>query len=462
MHKDAENNHPLTKFDEYLEKVYAEEEIRTKFKKYIILMLIAMGMSIFYMIYDSLQIFQTIISKNDRLTIWEYELLYTITHLIPIFATPFYGIFTDLYSVRNTYLLCFCAVLFGHLVFTIGLNYGSFFIMFLGRISIGCGYPITATSYAYLSKWFIKIKDVYAFSILSFAARIGSFVVSYLIPTNYVDSHKILIYPLMIPTISLLIFFIGVYVLYYFDVIIDRKIDMEKQDIIISRPKNGINNSLNFDQSEKAGQFFQVFGKNNFNLFERSYWMLVLASGIIFLTIFTFFNRLTDLLIVRYNFNEEKALKISGFSYIITAVFTPIFGVLVTMFEKRVKFLLIATVFNIIAHFFFTFFIIENHLIILYTAIFLKSLAFACIPTAHYSSFVILVPQNRIGRAYGFNSMVESISVTCGFLLSALLVQDNMVGDIINKDKYVKIDFICFVLSIFSFFVYITLKKLKV
>ena len=459
--EEEEKNHPLTKFEEFLEKVNSEEEIRTPFRKNIVILLIALGMSIFYMIYDSLQIFQRIISKNEEFTISEYELLYTVTHLIPIFATPFYGIFTDLYSVRNTYLLCFIATLIGHLIFTISINYRSILGMFIGRICIGCGYPITATSYAYLSKWFIRIKDVYAFSFLPFASRIGSFTVTYLIPTYYLFSNRILIYPLLIPTIVLLIFFIAVYILYYIDVLIDRKINSENQRIIIKRPQNSIYSSLNFDQSEKIGQFFQVFGPKNFNLFERSFWMLVLASGIMFLTIFTFFNRLTDFLIVRYDFEEEKALNISGISYLATAIFTLIFGILITIFEKRIKFLIMAASFNIISHFIFTFFILKNNLLVVYTAIFLKSLAFACVPTAHYSSFVILVPQNRIGRAYGFNSMVEYISIALGFLISALLVQDD-VGELVNKDKYVKIDFICFVLSIFSFCVFLKLKKLKI
>ena len=57
--------------------------------------------------------------------------------------------------------------------------------------------------------------------------------------------------------------------------------------------------------------------------------------------------------------------------------------------------------------------------------------------------------------------MVEYISIALGFLISALLVQDD-VGELVNKDKYVKIDFICFVLSIFSFCVFLKLKKLKI
>ncbi len=455
-----ELDHPLTIFDEFLNKVNSEEEIRTKGKKNLILVLIALGLSIFYMIYDSLQIYQIVITKNEHFSFIQYELLYTITHLIPIFATPFYGIFTDLYSVRNTYLLCFSAILFGHLIFTLGMTFHSFIIMLLGRIFIGSGYPITATSYAFLSKWFIKIKDAYAFSFLSFASRLGSFTASYIIPTNYVSGKKLMVYPLMIPTIILLLFFIAVLTLYYYDYVIDQKIYRERKDIIIRRPQSSLFSSLNFDQTEKIGQFFQVFSFKNFNLFERSYWMLVFSSGMIFLTIFTFFNRLTDFLISRYDFCEEDALNISGFSYLISAIFIPFFGFLIRRFEKRIKFLLLATSFNLISHFIFCFYLTHKDNIIIYLAIFLKSIAFSCISTAHYSSFVIIVPSNRIGRAYGFNSMVEYISVTIGFFITAILIQDN--GSVVNKDKYVKIDFISFVLSILSFIFYINLQKLKI
>ena len=109
--KNDDQINSISIFEEFLKKVNSEVDIRTKFKKNTILILIATGMSIFYMIYDSLQIFQRSFSKNTNFTRFEYELLYTITHLIPIFASPFYGIFTDLYSVRNTYLLCFSSYL---------------------------------------------------------------------------------------------------------------------------------------------------------------------------------------------------------------------------------------------------------------------------------------------------------------------------------------------------------------
>ena len=445
-------------YDEFLKQVKSEEDVRTTETKRVILTLIALGMAIFYMIYDSLQIFQTLLSKNNQLTITEYEILYTVTHLIPIFANPFYGIFTDLYSVRNTYLLCFSFTLVGHLVFTIGLYYRFFFIMFLGRIFVGCGYPVTASSYAFLTKWFIKIKDAYAFSILSFAARIGSFFVVYVIPTNYAFNHsqENIAYPMLIPTMILLLYFFAIYILYYYDVLIDREIVKERERIRIRRPRTSIYSSLDFDQSEKVGQFFQIFGLNNLNLFERSYWMLVAATGMILLTIFTFFNRLTDFLIETYDFKEDKAISIAGLAYMGAAIFTPLFGYLVRLYEKRVKFLLLATGCNIVAHFIFAF--VENTSLV-YFSIFLKAIVFACIPQAHYSCFVIIVPSNRIGRAFGFNAMVEYIFITFGFLVSAVMINSNVVD---NMYKYQNVDFFCLLLSIAAFIVYFTLKKLKI
>ena len=89
--------------------------------------------------------------------------------------------------------------------------------------------------------------------------------------------------------------------------------------------------------------------------FNRFYWLITANCVIVYMGIFPFMNISNEYLQTQYEFSEEQAGRITGFVYIVSAIFSPLFGYLTDRCGYRVSLVILSSILLIGTHALFAF-----------------------------------------------------------------------------------------------------------
>lgn len=345
-----------------------------------------------YYVYDSISPLADVLAKQLNFTDDNIGLLQGIYSLPNVIMVAIGGMIIDRIGTRRANLLfsIFCMV-GAFLTFV----RGDLATMVAGRLIFGLGaesliVSITTT----LAKWFKGKELSFAFGLNLTIARLGSFA-ALNSPTwakSFYDNWQ---GPLLISFVASLISVAAVLSYFVVDVWSRRKYvlgEEKKQDKIILK---------------------DVLKYNS------AFWFITLLCVTFYSAMFPFQTFAIKFFQEVHGVTREQAGFLSSILTLSAMVMTPLFGILVDKIGKRAKLMILGS-----------FLIIPVYLIMAYTRISLfipmsiMGIAFSLIPAVMWPSVAIVVPQEKLGTAYGVMTMIQNIglfltNITIGYVNEA-------------------------------------------
>lgn len=332
-----------------------------------------------YYVYDSISPLADVLAKQLNFTDDNIGLLQGIYSLPNVIMVAIGGMIIDRIGTRRANLLfsIFCMV--GAFLTFIR---GDLLTMVVGRLVFGLGaesliVSITTT----LAKWFKGKELSFAFGLNLTIARLGSFA-ALNSPTWAKSLYDNWQGPLLISFVASLISVVAVLSYFVVDVWSRRKYvlgEEKKQDKII---------------------FKDVLKYNT------AFWFITLLCVTFYSAMFPFQTFAIKFFQEVHNVTREQAGFLSSILTLSAMVMTPLFGILVDKIGKRAKLMILGS-----------FLIIPVYLIMAYTRISLfipmsiMGIAFSLIPAVMWPSVAIVVPQEKLGTAYGVMTMIQNIGL---------------------------------------------------
>jgi len=164
--------------------------------------------------------------------------------------------------------------------------------------------------------------------------------------------------------------------------------------------------------------------------FGRGYHWAVLLCVAFYASIFPFQTFAQKFFVEAHRVTSEQAALLVGLVTVVAMVATPVFGLVVDRIGKRPLLLvigcaLLTPVFLMMAHPGFP----------LLVPMLLMGLAFSLVPAVLWPAVMLMVPPQRLGRAFGLMSMVQSIGLT-GFNLLIGWTNDASGAGPVNPSGY--------------------------
>lgn len=332
-----------------------------------------------YYVYDSISPLADVLAKQLNFTDDNIGLLQGIYSLPNVIMVAIGGIIIDRIGTRRANLLfsVFCMV-GAFLTFV----RGELLIMVVGRLIFGLGaesliVSITTT----LAKWFKGKELSFAFGLNLTIARLGSFA-ALNSPTWAKSLYDNWQGPLLISFVASLISVLAVLSYFVVDVWARRKYvlsEEKKQDRVI------IKDVLKYNSA---------------------FWFITLLCVTFYSAMFPFQTFAIKFFQEVHNVTREQAGFLSSILTLSAMIMTPLFGILVDKIGKRAKLMI-----------FGSFLIIPVYLIMAYTRISLfipmsiMGIAFSLVPAVMWPSVAIVVPQEKLGTAYGVMTMIQNIGL---------------------------------------------------
>ncbi len=289
---------------------------------------------------DSAQALQTYFQSGAlSLSSTQYNLFYSI--FAYLFFLPFLsGFICDRLGVRVG-LFVFCLIqTIGHIFFMFGGTFESFYLMLFGRFFFGIGaLCVEVCEDVMITIWFFDKELTLALGLNFAACRIGTAITSYVTPQLIEISNGDYFLPLFVGTIFSIIGFICALIIVYIDGKYQRYIKHEFVDSFIEE-NSILQNHLKISDIKTLGKMF---------------WLIVLSCLFAYTCYFSFVDNGNDILGTLYNFSPQKAGYWLTIVYILSAFFTPLFGILIDKIGRRVELMLISLIFLIIPHLIFAF-----------------------------------------------------------------------------------------------------------
>ncbi len=139
---------------------------------------------------------------------------------------------------------------------------------------------------------------------------------------------------------------------------------------------------------------------------DRSFIYITLLCVTFYSAVFPFVKYAPDLLSNKFGMNPERAGLIVSILPFGTILFTPLFGTVTDRIGKSASLMIYGSALLVLVHLLFAFTALNP-----YIPMFLLGIAFSLIPAAMWPSVTKLVPQHRLGSAYGVMFSIQNLGL---------------------------------------------------
>jgi len=185
-----------------------------------------------------------------------------------------------------------------------------------------------------------------------------------------------------------------------------------------------------------AGQPAEKFRLKEVFTFSPSFWFISLLCVTFYSAVFPFQAYAPDILVQKFKYSEILAGTIASALIFGTMIFTPIFGWLVDRFGKRAKLMMLGSVL-----------LIPCHLMIGYTyippviPIFIVGIALSLVPAALWAAIPMMVPENRLGTAFGVVGYIQNVGLMLFPYLAGRISDAHTTQQVINGQSANVVDY---------------------
>lgn len=154
---------------------------------------------------------------------------------------------------------------------------------------------------------------------------------------------------------------------------------------------------------EEEFKFKDIF----FIIKNKGFWLIALLCVLFYSGVFPFLYYATDLMINKYNVNEEFAGLIPSLLPMGTILLTPVFGSIYDRRGKGATIMLLGSIMLLIAHVTFAIPSFTNYVLAIFLIIWL-GVTFSLVPSAMWPSVPKIIPEKQLGTAYALIFWVQN------------------------------------------------------
>ena len=275
-------------------------------------------------------------------------------------------------------------------------------MMSLGMLIFGLGAEtsIVVTS-KILVKWFKGYEIALAFGINLALARIGT-ALAFVLPESMAQAFNYTT-PVWFGVMLLLIGFLGFLIYMMYDIKLDRQVkDSERL--------------LSKDEEFHFSDLKKLFTN-------RSFLFITALCVTFYAAVFPFLKYAPDFIYHKYGISRETAGLVASFLPFGTVVFTPLFGLFVDKIGKSASMMIYGSVMLIIIHLLFGLTGFNPYVLMI-----LLGIAFSLVPAAMWPSVAKIVPEARIGTAYGAMFSLQNLGLFAVPILAGTILDSTNPG----------------------------------
>lgn len=284
------------------------------------------------------------------------------------------------------------------------------FVAGLGYAIFGVGVEIAGITVSKtIVKWFKGKEMALAMGLEMATARIGTgLAIATSLPlANHFGSVSMpVLFGLIMACIGLIAFFF-----YTFQ---DKKLDAA--DAAFKEQSD----DKSVDESFKMKDIWEIIANKGF-------WYIAILCVLFYSAVFPFLKYATDLMIQKFNINEDFAGLIPALLPFGTIILTPFFGNLYDRKGKGATIMIIGAIMLIIVHSLFSIPGLDHWLIAIILTIIL-GIAFSLVPSAMWPSVPKIIPERQLGTAYSLIFWVQNWGLMGVPLLIGWVVNNAFVG----------------------------------
>ncbi len=340
---------------------------------------------------DAISPLQTPIMELFKIDAAQFNVIFSAYSTPNIIMPLLGGFIIDKLGVRIGLSLFALLVCLGQAVVTFGASYPSFTIMIIGTGAMGIGLEALCTAKcAMVVKWFKGQEIAFALGLTLTISRLGSSLSSYLTPWIY-EQEGNLIVPMAVGVVlsAFSLCMIGLLS------ILDKYADVKDHEL-----------------HTESGEKKEEFKISDMKSFPAIYYMIMLNCMIAYSAIKGFLNNGSDLMMKRFGFDLQLAGKYLSIVFILSTIFSPIFGGIADKFGKRVSFLLASFVVLALVH--VEVLLLEdgtptnkNYWVVF--AMVGTGIAYSAYAAIIWPCISLVVEQRMNGTAYGFTVAMQNL-----------------------------------------------------
>ncbi|XP_022672939.1 major facilitator superfamily domain-containing protein 1-like isoform X3 [Varroa destructor] len=276
------------------------------------------------------------------------------------------------------------------------------------------GESLTVAQNTYAVLWFRDKELNTVFGLLLSIARAGSLVnFNAMVPVynevmKHFKGHEALGVTLMLAGVLCIFSLICAIILAAFD---------KRAERILNRAAHGTGETVNI----KDVLYFPV-----------QFWLLCLVCVTYYVSIFPFISFGSCYLQTKYKFSEAKANEITSFPYLVSAIISPLCGLICDVFGLNLFWTLIATVLSFACHLVFSFAPMDISPLLPYFVMTTLGFMFSFFACAFWPMVAIVIPEHQLGTAYGVMQAIQNVG---------LAVVTQLVGVIKDHGGYDWVEF---------------------
>ena len=384
------------------------------------MILVSLLMAANYYFYDALSPLKSILQEHLKFSSQDYGIVagfYAFPNTFLLMAI-LGGIILDKMGIRPTGLLFAVFMLIGSFLTAYGaseyFNNGglghqfmssfwtsyspSLKMMSLGMLIFGLGAEtsIVVTS-KILVKWFKGYEIALAFALNLGIARIGTALAFNVSPRLVFPGNWT--FPIWFAVMLLLIGFLTFLIYLMFDIKFDKQVKLE-------------GSLLNKDEEFHMADLGKLFTN-------RSFLFITFLCVTFYAAVFPFLKYAPDFFFHKFGISRESSGDIASLLPYGTVFFTPLFGYFVDKKGKSATLMIYGSLLLIIVHLLFSFTMINPYILMV-----ILGIAFSLVPAAMWPSVAKIVPEYRIGTAYGTmfslqNLGLFAVPILAGYVLEA-------------------------------------------
>eukprot|EP00347_Sterkiella_histriomuscorum_P006367 403353031 len=278
----------------------------------------------------------------------DFNLLICVRNLPSLFVPFILARVIDKYGLKNALITLSLCCLVGQMFITLGLTYMNFYLCFIGRIFFGMSDSVTVFQHTILCFWFDSNRLPFVFAILLFLVKVVRALNDNLASVYFNQTQNLASY-FWVGTFMCIVSLISSYFVGTLHKEIIENNLMKSKDEVEEQP---------LQKKDKESQDVPMISspsqqtKLKTQELPFEYYLLSLVYAFGFACVHSFYHNLSNILQSRFGFNNEDAGHVSSLPYIIAAISTPIFGMLLSRLGEAYysKTILIATTIILIVH----------------------------------------------------------------------------------------------------------------
>lgn len=354
-----------------------------------------------YFCYDNPGAIQKQIISDMKVSTFDFSNLYALYSWPNVILCFFGGFLIDrVFGIRLGAIIFSFFILVGQFIFALGAVINKFWVMQFGRLIFGIGgESLSVAQNTYAVSWFKGKELNMVFGLQLSFARVGSTVNFALTPliyksmSQYFEGYHVLGVTLFIASATCVLSLISAFIMGFFD--------WRAEKIL----------------NKAAGQTGEVVRFKDIKDFPATFWLISVVCVTYYGAIFPFIGLGSVFFARKYNMDQYSANSVDSIVYIISAVASPVLGLLVDKTGRNLLWVFVSVFITLICHVLLGFTFVTPWLPMV-----TMGFTYSLLACGLWPMVALEVPEHQLGTAYGIMQSIQNLGLAVVAIAAGAIV----------------------------------------